>query len=217
MDLEIKRRIAEVPDLRHRVRQLRWFKTSFRQHARLIAQHYGLAVTVDETRLTGAFLNWAERFATDRDYARLDRRDFVTFMAGLLLRELLTQHPVEATTASSGQLPTLQNDRDATIVRTWPEGFIATNYCLCVLAAVLEQEGMDLTLSDVANDLRTWWSYRENIGEDPDRAIAFLDLFAGAEPNWYMPDSVSGRAAIKRALDAKVVPAVEQEPAAARL
>lgn len=206
MDLDIKRQIMEVPDLRHRVRQLRWFKTSFRQHARLIAQHHGLAVTVDETRLTGAFLNWAERFSQDRNYAHLDRRDFVTFTAGLLLRELLASHAVSARPLETGTAPTIRNDVDGTLVHEWPEGFIATKYCLCVLSAVLEQEGMSLTLPKLASDLRTWWSYRENVDEDPARAIAFLDLFTGTEPNWYMPDSVSSRAAVKRALAAELLP-----------
>ncbi len=205
MDLEIKRQIADVPDLRHRVRQLRWFKTSFRQHARLVAQHHGLTVAVDERRLTEAFLNWAERFSLDRRYAPLDRRDFVTFTAGLLLRELLVRHLLKATLVAAKQSPAIRNDVDWTIIHDWPEGFIATHYCLCVLSAVLEQDGMSLTLPDLTNDLRTWWSYRENVGEDPSCAIAFLDLFAGAEPNWYMPDSVVSRAAIKQALKAGAI------------
>lgn len=206
MDLEIKRQIMEVPDLRHRVRQLRWFKTSFRQHARLLAQHHGLAITIDETRLTEAFLNWAERFSRDRNYARLDRRDFVTFAAGLLLRELLALHPIQARLVEHASAPLVHDDIDQKIVHEWPEGFVATNYCLCVLSAVLEQEGMALTMPALASDLRTWWSYRENVDEDPARAIAFLDLFTGAEPNWYMPDSVASRAAVKRALAADILP-----------
>ena len=215
MDLEIKRQIMEVPDLRHRVRQLRWFKTSFRQHARLLSQHHRLAVTIDETRLTEAFLNWAERFSQDRSFAHLDQRDFATFMAGLLLRELLTIRPLQAHPISGDMAPVLRDDIDREIVHDWPEGFIVTNYCLCVLSAVLEQDGMAFTLPALASDLRIWWSYRENIDEDPARAIAFLDLFTGAEPNWYMPDSVASRVAIKRALAAKVLPTLHANPASA--
>lgn len=212
MDLEIKHQVMEVPDVRHRVRQLRWFKTSFRQHAKLLAQHYGLSVTVDDTRLTEAFLNWAERFSLDRSYADLDRRDFVVFTAGLLLRELLQLHPLSISPVSAERSPAVRNDVDWKIVHEWPEGFMATNYCLCVLSAVLEQEGMALTLPDLANDLRTWWSYRENVVEDPARAIAFLDLFIGNEPNWFMPDSVASRAAIKRAVAANVLPRTPAVP-----
>ena len=206
MDLEIKHQVMEVPDVRHRVRQLRWFKTSFRQHARLLGQHYGLTVAIDDPRLTEAFLNWAERFSADRSYAELDRRDFVVFTAGLLLRELLQLHPITVTSVAGERAPTVRNDVDWKIVHDWPEGFIATNYCLCVLSAVLEQDGMALTLPDLANDLRTWWSYRENVGEDPARALAFLALFTGNAPHRFKPDSVGSRAAVKRALTAKVMP-----------
>ena len=206
MDLELKHQVMEVPDVRHRVRQLRWFKASFRQHAKLLAQHYGLAVRVDETRLTEAFLNWAERFSLDRRYADLDRRDFVVFTAGLLLRELFQLHPIKAEPAAGAGAPAARNDVDWTLVHDWPEGFIATNYCLCILSAVLDQEGMSLTLPDLANDLRTWWSFRENVGEDPAQAIAFLDLFTGNEPNWFMPDSVASRAAVRKAMAANVLP-----------
>ena len=206
MDLELKHQVMEVPDVRRRVRQLRWFKASFRQHAKLLGQHYGLAVGIDETRLTEAFLNWAERFSLDRRYADLDRRDFVVFTAGLLLRELFRLHPLKAEPLAEAGVPAARNDVDWKLVHDWPEGFIATNYCLCMLSAVLEQEGMSLTLPDLANDLRTWWSFRENVEEDPSQAIAFLDLFAGNEPNWFMPDSVASRAAIKRASAADLLP-----------
>jgi hypothetical protein len=208
MDLEFERQITATPDLRHRVRQLRWFKTSFRQHARMLGQRYGLAVEIDDGRLTGAFLNWAERFMADRTYAQLDRRDFVTFAAGLLLRELLQIHPVRvrpATDARAGAAPEVPNTTWP-IAHAWPEGFICTNYCLCILAAVLEQEGTPITLPALADDLRTWWSYRENVGEDPALAIAFLDMFIGSEPNWVMPDVVASRSAMKRALAAKILP-----------
>ncbi|MDA4635536.1 hypothetical protein NZA98_31350, partial [Escherichia coli] len=51
-----------------------------------------------------------------------------------------------------------------------------------------------------ANDLRTWWSYKENVTEMPGYAVAFLDKFLGAEPNWVMPNLASARSAIQRAL-----------------
>ena len=43
-----------------------------------------------------------------------------------------------------------------------------------------------LTVRDLG-DLRTWWSFRENVFEDDSLAIAFLQLFAGVEPNWTTP------------------------------
>ncbi len=207
MDLALKSQIGAVPDVRHRIRQLRWFKTSFRHDARLIADRYGLSLAVDDRRLTQAFLNWAEAFSAQKEHARLDRRDFMVFAAGLLLRELLRLHPVVARAQETVVDPMpVSSDKTAPIAQAWPEGFIYTNYCLCVLGAILEQDGAPLTLPALADDLRTWLSYRENAGEDPSQGIAFLDLFTGNEPNWWMPDMVLSRAAMKRATEARVVP-----------
>ena len=204
MDLVKGSAIGEEPDVRHRIRQLRWFKTSFRHDARLIAHRYGLSVSIDDRTLTEAFLNWAEAFARQKQYASLDRRDFAIFAAGLLLRELLLAHPMTA--APVRELKENAPDSSAPIAREWPEGFIYTNYCLCVVGAVLEQDGMRLTLPALADDLRTWWSYRENVAENASQAIAFLDLFTGNEPNWWLPDSVLSRAAMKKAVAARVMP-----------
>ena len=201
MDLALKREIGDVPDLRHRVRQLRWFKTSFRHDAKLISERYGVDLSVDDRRLTEAFLNWAEVFAAQKAYASINRRDFVFFAAGLLLRELLRARPVSTQECVAGAT-TLPADPMSSIAQSWPEGFLYTNYCLCVLGAVLEQEGLPLDLAALADDLRTWLSYKENAREDPSAAIAFLDLFTGNEPNWWMPDSVLSRAAMKRAVAA---------------
>ena len=77
----------------------------------------------------------------------------------------------------------------AEIVEFWPEGFLYTNFCVSAISAVYEQEfGETLAIDKCADDLRTWWSYRENAAEMPSYAVAFLDRFLGAEPNWLLPD-----------------------------
>ncbi len=212
MDLELLNQAEDVTDIRHRVRQLRWFKTTFKQHARLIAGRYGASFEIDDGRLTEAFLNWAEAFSKDLGYSDLDRRDFITFAAGLLVRELLRSAPATATVIE-GEAP-LPGDATGSIARSWPEGFLYTNYCLCVLHIVLEQEGVRLTLPTLADDLRTWWSYRENVGDDASLAIPFFDLLTGNEPNWYFPASVISRKAVRRAIQRRIVPkALASEPA----
>jgi hypothetical protein len=195
MDLELTDELKGVPDLRHQVRHLRWFKSSFRRDAELVARHHGVALTIDDRRLTEAFLNWIEAFNRQKSYAALDRRDFTLFAAGLLLREFLRCRPVTAAAAGSAS----SGDADQ-ITRFWPEGFLYTNYCLSVLSAVVQQEfGETLSLAKCADDLRLWWSYRENVREDPAMAIAFFDKFVGEEPNWRVPDSAESRAAMRRA------------------
>jgi hypothetical protein len=87
------------------------------------------------------------------------------------------------------------------IIAFWPEGFLYTNYCVGAIAAICEQEfGAAPQIDECADDLRTWWSYRENVKEMPAYAIAFLDKFLGAEPNWVMPNLASARTAIRRAI-----------------
>ena len=195
MELELRQEFAGEPDLRHQVRRLRWFKRSFRRDADLIARHHGIELAIDDRRLTEAFLNWIEAFNRQKAYASLDRRDFTLFAAGLLLREFVRTRPVSANSRQAGPA-----ESEASIVSFWPEGFLYTNYCLNVLSAVLQQEfGETLSFSETADDLRVWWSYRENVEEDPSMAIAFLDKFLGEEPNWRVPESLESRAAMRRA------------------
>ena len=60
MDLRFKDELALMPDLRHRLRQLRWFRATFRASAREVSETYGLRFEIDETKLTRAFLDWVE-------------------------------------------------------------------------------------------------------------------------------------------------------------
>jgi hypothetical protein len=197
-ELELAPELADIPDLRHRVRHLNWFKRSFRRDAELIAAECGIAIMVDERRLAEAFLSWIEAFNRQKPYAALDRRDFSLFAAGLLLREFIKARPVEA-----GAAPTARSEEEPlSILAFWPEGFVYTKYCLNVLGAVMRQEfGETLGLAGAAHDLRSWWSYRENVQENPSLAIAFLDQLVGSEPNWRAPDAPESRAAMRRATE----------------
>jgi len=199
MDLLLREQMASLPDLRHRLRQLRWFRATFRKHASLLHELYGVEYDIDEKKLTEAFLNWVELVNQNKRFAKVDRKDFITFAAGLVLRELIRLSPVKVTSP-----PKLAKDDSARlyeIVRFWPEGFLYTNYCICAIAAVQEQEfGKVPDIDQCADELRTRWSYKENVSEMPGYAIAFLDKFLGSEPNWVMPDLASARAAVKRAL-----------------
>ncbi len=189
MDLGLKRDLATVADLRHRVRRLGWFRQSFRQAATLVGRDQGLTFAIDDRALTDAFLGWIEAFSAHKAAAADDRRDFALFAAGLLLKELIRAAPAKATPSASGA------PREAEAPAAfWPEGFLYTQYCLSGLAAVMEQDfGEDLALAAAADDLRTWWSFRENAGECPALAIAFLDHFVGAEPNWRLPEDARAR------------------------
>ncbi|EKF40470.1 hypothetical protein NA8A_20137 [Nitratireductor indicus C115] len=200
MDLDFKNELAVMPDLRHRLRQLRWFRATFRGNARAVSNHYGISFDIDEERLTGVFLDWVEQIDARKAYAQVDRADFIIYAAGLCLKEMIRHKPASVAPGSS-----VENrfEGNAEIVRFWPEGFLYTNYCVCAIAAIFEQEfGAAPELDRCADDLRTWWSYKENTREMPASAVAFLDRFLGAEPNWVAPDLVEGRLAMRLAIDA---------------
>ncbi|MCR4267993.1 hypothetical protein [Nitratireductor sp. ZSWI3] len=200
MDLDFKNELAVMPDLRHRLRQLRWFRATFRGNARAVTQHYGIAFDIDEEKLTRVFLDWVEMIDARKAFARLDRADFIIYAAGLALKELIRRAPASVRPESAAGADSTGN---AEIVRFWPEGFLYTNYCVCAIAAIFEQEfGEAPKLDRCADDLRTWWSYRENTREMPASAVAFLDRFLGAEPNWVAPDLVEGRRAMRTAIEA---------------
>lgn len=167
--------------LRIAVRRLRWFRRSFRTQVRAVEAETGLRFEIDETRLGRVFVAWLRGIEAQRPPPGQARRPFFDFAAGLMLRELLALTPLRivAQPAAADQ---------ARPEYFWPEGFVCTIYCLEVRAAVLRQE-FDETASVAPEffNIRSWWSYRENIREDRDAAIAFLDYFTGVDPDWRMP------------------------------
>ena len=203
MDLPFRHELALMPDLRHRLRQLRWFRATFRSSAKVVSETFGVRFDIDEAKLTRAFLDWIEVMDAQKRFAAVDRADFIVFSAGLVLRELIRQAPAREISGLGDMIETEENANTAEIVRFWPEGFLYTNYCVSAILAVHEQEfGNTPSIDKCADDLRTWWSYRENATEMPAYAVAFLDRFLGAEPNWITPDRAQSRDAMQRALGA---------------
>ena len=206
MDLPFRHELALMPDLRHRLRQLRWFRATFRSSAKVVSETFGVRFEIDEAKLTRAFLDWIEVMEAQKRYAAIDRADFIVFAAGLVLRELIRQAPAREISGLTEMIETEANAGTAEIVRFWPEGFLYTNYCVSAILAVHEQEfGTAPSIDKCADDLRIWWSYRENATEMPAYAVAFLDRFLGAEPNWITPDRAQSRQAMQRALGSSPV------------
>ena len=211
MDLPFRHELARMPDLRHRLRQLRWFRATFRSSAKVVSETFGVRFEIDEAKLTRAFLDWIEVMEAQKRFADVDRGDFIVFAAGLVLRELIRQAPAREISGLGEMIETEANAGTAEIVRFWPEGFLYTNYCVSAILAVHEQEfGTAPSIDQCADDLRTWWSYRENATEMPAYAVAFLDRFLGAEPNWITPDRAQSRQAMQRALGASPSEALRQ-------
>ena len=187
MELDFTRELTQTPDLAHRLRRLSFFDRHFRTHVTAVATRCGLEVSVDSVLLTRAFLAWGEDFTRQRAAAAINRRDYIVFTAGTLLVRLLETDPI----AVVGGAPT---GAAPEIAAFWPQGFVYTEYCLTVLQAVLAQEfGETPATTELIDDLRVWWSFRENVGEDLASAVGFFDLFVGSQPNWAFPTVAAQR------------------------
>jgi hypothetical protein len=203
MDPSFAQELTQTQDLAHRLRRLSFFDEHFRGHIEVLADRLGLVISVDRVLLTRAFLAWGEDFTRQRTAATIDRRDYTVFTAGMLLTRLIEMQPVvvQAPALQSGtptEAGTEVPDKIREIIAFWPEGFLYTSYCMNVLQVVVEQETkQEMPMSAVAQDLRSWWSFRENVREDRWSAIGFFDLFVGAEPNWLSPQIAVQRPAMR--------------------
>lgn len=177
---------ATLP-IRKSVRRLRWFRASFQDQIDKIAAETGVTYALDGPTLAAAFLDWLRAFEAQKPHAPEDRRAFVGFAAGLMLRTLLRHRPLTATALPPGA--------DATNpAYFWPEGYVCVAYCLNIRSAVLEQDfHEDRRMAPAMGEIRNWWSFRENVAQDPSLGIAFLDLFAGDDPDWVTPDIFQSR------------------------
>ncbi|MBC8129985.1 MAG: hypothetical protein H7Y08_06650 [Rhizobiaceae bacterium] len=197
MELSFAKDIPEAPDLIHRVRHLGYFRQQFEASARAIAARGGYRVSLDKVRLTQLFLDWHESFLAQRAASEIDRRDYVVFSAGTMLMHILKSDVLVATRLGGDNAVSKLTPEAAAIIAFWPEGFIATSYCVSMLETVLSQEGLEpIRLDDAIADLRTWWSFRENAVEDPSRIVGFFDRFVGSQPNWNMPGAALARPAL---------------------
>ena len=145
----------------------------------------GIGYSVDDSKLAAAFASWLRSFEAQKPDYEEERQPFVGYAAGLMLRSLFEAAPATSLQSESGA-------RANPPAEFWPEGYLYVSFCLRLRGLVLAQDFEDtLPSQPVSRDLRTWWSFRENLMIDPSRAIAFLDIFAGEEPDWDMPDVFS--------------------------
>jgi hypothetical protein len=141
----------------------------------------GVRYRIREDRLAQTYVAWVRAFEAQKPHSSAARRAYTNFASGLMLRELVSANPLDVLAIPSES--DLSNP-----AYYWPEGYVYVGYCLNVRSTVLSQDfGETLTLSPDLFDIRVWWSFKENVAEDPSLAIPFLDYFAGEQPNWSMP------------------------------
>ena len=168
--------------LHRSARRLRWFLASFEAQLRSIERETGHRYGLDRAALSAAFVEWVRAFEHQKPADGDDRPRYVGFAAGLMLKVLIARAPLRLSVAGAG----LASDDPA---RVWPEGYAYVSYCLNVRALVLEQDFNERgSVAPVLAEADAWRSFRENVMEDGSLAIAFLDLFAGREPEWTLPD-----------------------------
>ncbi len=188
MDLDLQAELVGVADLRRRIRHLGAFRESFRRCADLMAETRGIRFDISDRRLAAAFLDWAELFEREKPMAREAPRDFVAFAGGLLARELLRQKFGDMVPVSA-PAPRASAANDNCIASFWPAGFLVMSYCASVVNSVAIQDFCaPFALEPAARDLRVWWSFRDDVRNDPSCIIGYLDLFFGNAPQWTKPD-----------------------------
>ncbi len=173
--------------LRVAVRQLHWFKAAFRAHAAFCGEALACDFAIDDVKLASAFVRWLDSIDRQKPKEKVERREFFQFAPSLVLRELVADMPIKAVCT-----PARVDAKSAAAF--WPEGYVATTFCLTVYAATMDQEfHMDVHVSQMVDNLRSWWSFRENASQDTDYAAGFFQMLLGNEPNWWMPSNFSAR------------------------
>lgn len=168
--------------LRKSARRLRWFIEAFEKQVGDTASQTGNEFAINRDALAQVFAEWLQAFEAQKPTRDEDKPPYVGFAAGLMLRSLIKRRPVACTQCPEGA----DNSNPGYF---WPEGYLYVAFCLNVRGLVLQSDFQsEQHPSDALNELRTWWSFRENVHEDPSLAIAFLDLFSGDEPEWSMPE-----------------------------
>jgi len=174
--------------IRKSAQRLRWFFRSFEEQVARISAETGVTYAVDRTGLAEAFADWLKSFNAQKPDASEDNLAYVGFAAGLMLRTLIIKKPLQVIV----QPDTVDETQP---VYFWPEGYLYVTYCLKVRGMVIERDfDGQKHAQGMPGDIRTWWSFKENVLEDPSSAIAFLDLFASEKPDWKMPGLFRTRA-----------------------
>lgn len=173
--------------LRIAVRRMRWIRSAFEAYVTATGQRIGCIYKIDEAKLASVFVRWLRAVERQKPNNPKDRQDYFEFAAGLMLRELTADMPLSVTSP-----PSKAGVNSAAAF--WPEGYACTMFCLTVHSAAMQQEFSDKPeVSPAIDDLRHWWSFKENARMDASFSVGFLQTLLGHQPNWMMPDVFRAR------------------------
>jgi hypothetical protein len=187
---------AQFKDLAHEAQRFRTVLQTFERNTQLLFSGTGYSYSVDHSALAEAFAQWRGTFDKAKYLADQNREDFVIYAAGLMMKSLTTAKPLTVTRVPDAvsNLPATLSNR----VERWPEGYAYASFCVGLAAAVLQEKGSELNTGAIADAPAFWDSFRENVEENGNTAIAFFDLICGLEPNWDSPDVPLLRPAFQR-------------------
>lgn len=137
------------------------------------------ATPVDMEALACAFWPWAATLDDSRQFEPLEPVDYAHYACGLLLAQLLQHRPLSVPKpAHPGPSSPSDADRHKDVrILTGVALTLLQAWRLALCAGPLDPElGARLQAH--------WANYLENVAEDCNLAVAFLDLFTGREPVW---------------------------------
>lgn len=202
----LKPEIVNLADPSHDARRFRTILWAFERNAELLLAGSNLRHHVDHGALAQAFASWRQAFDATNHLADIDRRDYVIYAAGLMLRELLVSKPLSFEGEVGQTLPALPDPRFA----RWPEGYAYTSFCLAFVSTIVGASGEKvIPLSDEELPVKFWQSFKENATEDPAMAVAFFDFICGQKPNWDAPDAPHLRHGLSN-IERRLAPAAPQ-------
>lgn len=167
--------------MRIAARQAHWLQVAFKNYLEVVGKDIGCEFEVDTAKLTSCFVRWLRAVARQNPKNRDVRQEYFNFSAGLMVRELVANMPAKVINSPN----TISEDNPASF---WPEGVACTMFCLALLNAIeVEEFGIEKQDKAYIQDMRFWWSFKENCKDNPGNAIAFFRKIYGVEPNWAMP------------------------------
>jgi hypothetical protein len=172
--------------------QWSWFKPTLLNFMAANLATIGLRGELDETATCALFFDWVAQVEHCEAYAQKRPIDHAHFICGRLLCGLLRTSPFRCYVIEKSPTAAL-----STVQQEWPEGFLALSFVCTLLEFYRQELGANPMHWNEALFERHWRSFRENVGEDTNRAGPFLDFFLGLEPIWEYPTLLSKRPALE--------------------
>lgn len=167
--------------IRKSARQAHWLQIALEQYLEVVGKDLGCKFDIDSAKLQVCFVNWLRTVTSQKPDAHSLRQEYFGFSAGVMLRELIKIMPV----AVDAKPRMVKEDSPGYF---WPEGLACVMFCLAVHEAVQVEEFKEprKTIAEI-NDLRFWWSFKENARSDPNLVVPFFESLIGLEPSWMLP------------------------------